>query len=115
MREIKFRIICEDASGKTFILYRAIEDFFNSKLSGVSRIDKIIKIDLFTGIHDKYGVEIHEGDRCADREGNVFNVVWSNNLASFLGDYSDSDFELDRYTASDIEVIGNIHEPATTG
>jgi hypothetical protein len=45
MREIKFRIIYEDVSGKTFILYWTMEDFFNSKLSEVGRIDKIIKIE----------------------------------------------------------------------
>lgn len=128
MREIKVRAwykpykqMCQveslrfDGNG----VYTAVlieESFYDRRLVEADEI----AIEQFTGLKDKNGTEIYQGDICSftSKTGKHTGVVeWSDNLASFGLRMVKNNF---RYTFSELdtmgvnldtlEVIGNIHE-----
>jgi uncharacterized phage protein (TIGR01671 family) len=115
MREIKFR-----AWDELQKLYVAIEkiDFVNDRVwinPAIESHNKIcdLLLEQYTGLKDKNGVEIYEGDiiKADIREYSIMTmgvIVYSNDLTSYCN-LNDGGFTM-LMRLRDIEIIGNIHE-----
>jgi hypothetical protein len=110
VRENKFRVI---ANGETyywgFIDGVFIAPTFGDKLS-ISKVNELSC--LFTGIYDKKGNPIYEGDIYHQGDKNIkYVVVWHDSglIGKQCGSSSYAGLE---YWKDKIEVIGNIYENA---
>jgi len=123
MREIKFRIW--DNESNSYIPNTGNPNIFpfNGKVgmtcNGSSTghintsdwIQEEYTLEQFTGLKDKNGKEIYEGDKVKTTYGFTGIVVWNELSASFLLDNTDT-MGLHSIIGmeDDFEVIGNIHE-----
>ena len=115
MREIRFRFW--DAKegkwlGKDSSYWKELtfEDCRN-KLIASMRQGNIVA-EQYTGLKDKNGKEIYEGDILQDSKGECCRVEWNEKEAHF-GLYTNRQFELTDFVwmrGEDVEVIGNIHD-----
>jgi hypothetical protein len=78
------------------------------------RVD-LATVGQYTGLKDKNGVRIFEGDKLQHPDGSVFIVVWSNSSSGWRarypdGPYNDYSLGLQIGFKGLAVVIGNIHD-----
>ena len=104
MREIKFRMW----TGQRYIYDQNIVfDCMRQQYSGLYDHVKLHESDFeqFTGLHDKNGKEIYEGDICRVDCGTYIEI----DVIKYEG--SGFKFHIENMPPkNDVEVIGNIHE-----
>jgi len=113
MREIKFRIVCKDASGNVFFefvdLWTLMLGRFN--VENIGRIEAIVTKDQYTGLKDKNGKEIFEGDivraQFYDSKPETMKVEWFD-VHYYIG--IAGGYPLSISGLHDIEIIGNVYE-----
>jgi len=120
MREIKFRGFSEQQN-------KWIYGGYHKPFEDISQIIENIKNNAsqmslikngtegqFTGLQDKNGVDIYDGDVC-NFKGHICIVVWRENFCDFTFNIAKWNSRLLNVTKSNVtahncEVIGNIHE-----
>ncbi len=115
MREIKFRAWLELT--KEMLPARVYEDGTATVIAfggGLCRVEKTLM--QYTGLHDKQGKEIYEGDilkthsdfTINDNGYEIAKVYWHEKYLQWYADSGESDDELIAFDPG--EVIGNIYE-----
>ncbi len=111
MREVKFRFW--DIFNK-MLHYSKETGYLNSffdKYYACAEAENGVILEQFTGLHDKNGVEIYEGDILEGNWRTIFLVYYDADFLQFRALLSNGhNREIDYYSYKNIEVIDNIHQ-----
>jgi uncharacterized phage protein (TIGR01671 family) len=104
MRILKFRAWQDFGEGRTQMLYSRgnLAEFFDATTTDI--------IMQFTGLLDKQGKEIYEGDILRDFDGSIFKVSFCVAHAQFMGVDIKSNRKYGLIYSNRMEIIGNIYE-----
>lgn len=108
MRETKFRIW--DKNNGTMMKWEQLVDHYSEFIVGcMAKNDSEYPVMQYTGLKDKNGVEIYEGDivKILGVDDEVFEVVFNGSYLQFLF-INKRMFQLPDF--DELEVIGNIYE-----
>jgi len=93
--------------------------FYGILISGIGQLsececdcqENLIKMQC-TGLKDKNGKLIYEGDIVKDQDGKIYNIKWNDCYAYFvLWDSDDIEYyTFEEFNLTKLEVIGNIYE-----
>lgn len=117
MRTIKFRgksinkgewlfgDLMHDNIGGSYIFPIEVENLYKEN----AVIPKTV--GQYTGLQDKNGIEIYEGDIVKGCWNSVFTIVWEKHSTSFQARVNDGyQREISYFGLDKLEVIGNIHD-----
>ena len=108
MRTIKFRIFNKKIKSYIDIHSSAI------MIDELNNLNDNLIVEQFTGLHDKNGKEIYEGDILIHKTDGQFTIVWDNCFLCFAAKTEGSnavDYIHSSYFIQ-CEIIGNIYENA---
>jgi len=117
-REIKFRgwNLVDKRWDKTSKVF-GMNDYFKELGNGVFRFNRgDVILMQYTGLKDKNGKEIYEGDIVLRPKGNILKgeqwneVIRAVEYNNYHGGFCWADWRLDKEIASKGKVIGNIYE-----
>jgi uncharacterized phage protein (TIGR01671 family) len=107
MREIKFRVFY---NGDTYYSDQlGINQFWDVFKSEMEKGE----ISQYTGLKDKNGVEIYEGDILKESDHGVFEVIWQKEWAKFKLDWERvcTTIQYPEWNRGvEMEIIGNIYQ-----
>lgn len=69
-----------------------------------------VTLEQYTGLKDKNGETIYEGDILDDGEGHIGKVLYNERIASFAYEWGNCGSTFMGLYTSDMKVIGNVHE-----
>lgn len=106
--EIEY-LLTMDKNGEMFVIWQQVTDIPGGKLESSGGLNNLMQ---YTGLNDKNGKEIYEGDIFKDADGSLFKVSYDVEELIYIVNCIGEDYSwnISRFKTDEFEVIGNIYE-----